>query len=143
MTGSKPILCLDFDGVIHSYASGWQGADFIPDPPVEGAMKFLHDALEFWDVKIYSSRSHQENGIYMMRKWLQYWAKKQLSEFEYNRVFQHYCTVTAYAGEKTGDKDAFPMEKPSAQVSIDDRAITFTGTWPDPQELRNFKPWNK
>jgi hypothetical protein len=32
---TKPILCLDFDGVIHSYSSGWKGADVIPDPPVE------------------------------------------------------------------------------------------------------------
>ena len=28
---SKPILCLDFDGVLHSYTSGWRGAR-IPDP---------------------------------------------------------------------------------------------------------------
>ena len=38
---SKPILCLDFDGVIHSYASGWKGADVIPDAAVPGAMEFL------------------------------------------------------------------------------------------------------
>ncbi len=42
----KPILCLDFDGVIHSYTSGWKGADVIPDPPVEGAMQFIWDATE-------------------------------------------------------------------------------------------------
>jgi len=37
---SKPILLIDFDGVIHSYTSGWQGAGVISDPPVEGAFDF-------------------------------------------------------------------------------------------------------
>ena len=37
----RPILCVDFDGVIHSYTSGWEGIDMIPDPPVEGAIKWL------------------------------------------------------------------------------------------------------
>ena len=37
----------------------------------------------------------------------------------------------------------WPMEKPSAFVTLDDRAITFTGEWPDIDQLRNFKPWNK
>ena len=32
----KPIVVLDFDGVIHSYKSGWKGADVIPDEPVPG-----------------------------------------------------------------------------------------------------------
>jgi len=41
---SKPILCLDFDGVIHSYSSGWKGADVIPDPPVPGAFDFIRRA---------------------------------------------------------------------------------------------------
>ena len=37
----KPIICLDFDGVIHSYTSGWKGAAVIPDPPVPGALEFI------------------------------------------------------------------------------------------------------
>ena len=56
---ASPILCLDFDGVLHSYTSGWKGARVIPDPPVEGAIDFLSRALDDFRVAVYSSRSHQ------------------------------------------------------------------------------------
>ena len=59
---SKPILCLDFDGVCHSYVSGWKGADIISDPPVEGLFEFLREAGKHFSIHIYSSRSHQEGG---------------------------------------------------------------------------------
>lgn len=67
---SKPILCLDFDGVIHSYTSGWKGADVIPDAPVADAMRFIWDATDHFRVAIYSSRSGQRGGIRAMRSWL-------------------------------------------------------------------------
>ena len=46
------------------------------------------------------------------------------------------------------EKHGFPevefcTEKPSAHVSIDDRAITFSGDWPDPVDLLAFQPWYK
>lgn len=66
----KPILCLDFDGVIHSYSSGWQGAAVIPDAPVTGAMRFIWDATDHFRVAIYSSRSGQRGGIKAMQRWL-------------------------------------------------------------------------
>jgi hypothetical protein len=37
----------------------------------------------------------------------------------------------------------FPVDKPSALVTLDDRAICFTGKWPSMNELKNFKPWYK
>ena len=50
----KPILCLDFDGVCHSYISGWQGAGVIPDPPVDGMWEFLETAIGVFEVDIFS-----------------------------------------------------------------------------------------
>lgn len=36
-----PTVSFDFDGVIHSYRSGWKGAAVIPDPPVEGIKEVI------------------------------------------------------------------------------------------------------
>ncbi len=49
----QPILCLDFDGVCHSYTSGWQGATTIPDKPVAGMWKFLEASIQHFMVTIY------------------------------------------------------------------------------------------
>ncbi len=34
-------LLIDFDGVVHSYISGWKGVGNIPDAPVEGIFRDL------------------------------------------------------------------------------------------------------
>lgn len=127
----KPILCLDFDGVIHSYVSGWQGADKIPDPPVPGALQFIVAAMEHFTVAIYSSRSHQPDGIAAMVQWLGYWS-----------VDDTYGMPADFDHGAWGAIQ-WPDHKPSAFVTIDDRALTFNGTWPDLETIRQFKPWNK
>ena len=37
----------------------------------------------------------------------------------------------------------WPLFKPPATVTLDDRALTFTGTWPSIDALLAFRPWNK
>lgn len=124
-----PILCLDFDGVVHSYTSGWKGADVVSDPPVEGVFVFIATMLDAgWEVAIYSSRSHQRGGIIAMRAWL----------YRYSGNMWY----DSPAG-KGMENVTWPDHKPSAMVTIDDRAITFTGQWPSLEELKTFKPWNK
>lgn len=125
----KPILCLDFDGVLHSYSSGWKGADVIPDPPVEGAITFLREAVKHFRVAIFSSRSNQSGGLRAMREWLGYWVLDQ-------RLSDDEDLAWASAIE-------WPTEKPAAFITIDDRALTFDGTWPAIETLLAFKPWNK
>lgn len=129
----KPILCLDFDGVIHSYTSGWKGADVIPDPPVPDALQFMYDALDHFDVSVFSSRSNQDHGIYAMRKWLRQHAISALGE-------GHFSDDPMLGWL---DQIKWPTEKPAAFITIDDRALTFDGTWPSFDTLLAFKPWNK
>ncbi len=125
---SKPILVLDFDGVLHSYESGWRGASIVADKPVPGAAQFLRDVVENFKVAIYSARSHQEGGIKAMRKWIEIVLLEAFGQVE---------------GYKLYDQIDFPDHKPPALVTLDDRAITFDGTFPDPKTLLDFKPWNK
>jgi len=125
----KPILCLDFDGVIHSYKSGWKGARNIPDDPVDGALEFMASRLvDGWDVVVHSSRAQYWGGISAMRAWL----KKHAGNMFYDSP----------AGDGL-ERVRFSRSKPSALITIDDRAVTFTGKWPTNADLWAFKPWNK
>jgi len=127
----KPILCLDFDGVLHSYTSGWKGATTIPDPPVPGAFEFLHNAVREFRVCVFSSRSNQPGGAEAMRQWLGYWSVDEKHGLPHN-------TDLSFLGDIE-----WPTEKPAAFVTIDDRALTFDGTWPSIADLRAFKPWHQ
>lgn len=132
MGDRKPTLCLDFDGVIHSYNSGWQGATKADDPPVEGTLEFLARAMEVFKVAIYSSRSHHEGGIKTMKAYLH----KHFDEFTKHDVGATWRYMSQLS---------FPMFKPAAHLSIDDRALCFTGRWEDfdPLAMANFQPWNR
>lgn len=116
----KPILSLDFDGVIHSYLSGWQGADNAPDVPVPGVKDFILDAMNMFTITVFSSRSHQDGGIEEMRR---------------------YLIEEVGLSEQVVEGIDFPTSKPPALLSIDDRGMQFNGVWPDPGDIINFRPW--
>lgn len=133
-----PILCLDFDGVLHSHVSGWKGPRCIPDPPVPGAMRWLRSLLSEpecvcsmapryldFDVQIYSSRSRYLGGRWAMKRWL----RRQFDEI----------------GEppQCVELIKFPLFKPPAMLTIDDRAFQFGGKFPTVEEMKAFRPWNK
>lgn len=130
----KPILCVDFDGVIHSYTSGWQGEEVVADPPVPGALDWLWAATKVFDVHIYSSRSKSLYGRLAMFTWVVINSAKELGPDHPMAQF---------------DKENYPLrfsaEKPAAFLTIDDRALRFDGDWAafSPADLLNFKPWNK
>lgn len=154
MKSNKPILCLDFDGVIHSYTSGWKGARVIPDSPVEGALEFIIEATKSFEVHIFSSRSNYWRGRSAMQKWLRKHLKALAYEQEQSawldeiwgrgeNSYEPFCTLLREEIDSLITCIKWPTHKPPALVTIDDRAITFTGKWPALSDIKSFKPWNK
>jgi hypothetical protein len=129
----NPTVIVDFDGVVHSYTSGWKGVDVIPDLPVPGAIDWIRahlpvpDALGMSEpyrgpiVQIYSSRSGSFRGRRAMRAW-----------FIKHGLERQYIDDNILK---------FPSKKPPALITIDDRAICFTGVFPTTEEMLAFKPW--
>jgi len=128
-----PIICIDFDGVLHSYVSGWCGPRTIPDHPVPGAIDWLRSLLGTPDpsglgwihkgvqVCIYSSRSRYIFAKRAMKKWL---LKNGLEPEYLERI-------------------KFPTRKPPAHLTIDDRAVCFCGVFPKLEDMKAFVPWYK
>ncbi len=109
----RQTVCLDFDGVIHSYRSGWQGVANIPDPPIHGTADAIAYLRKTYRVVIHSARCSSVEGREAVAAWL---AKHRI---EVDEVCEH---------------------KPPAIVYIDDRAIRFQGNWSDTiSELAQFR----
>lgn len=128
----KPILCLDFDGVIHKYTSGWKGATVISDSATPGFFEWAERAAQHFQLVIYSSRSKEPAAIEAMQFWL------QAERIRWREGGGTHKIEAPLSFE-------FASEKPAAFLTIDDRAITFQGDWSmlEPEALLAFKPWNK
>ncbi|WP_371375440.1 hypothetical protein [Sporomusa aerivorans] len=108
-------VVLDFDGVIHSYTSKWQGVDVIPDPPVAGIKEAIQDIRRQYKVVVVSTRCFQEGGLEAVKAWL------DRHEIAVDDVLAH---------------------KPPAIVYVDDRALTFDGdTKSLLHKIKTFKTW--
>lgn len=158
---SKPILCLDFDGVIHGYDSGWKGAAVIPDGPVPGVGAFLLKAVQHFRVAVFSSRSKHPLGRLAMKRYVRQilWDACLADSPAMHRAWEatqgtpeHWIPWTAYDVRDVADHILkrgieWPWVKPPALITIDDRALTFNGDWssPDyhPDNILAFRPWNK
>ena len=98
---TKKTVVFDFDGVIHSYKSGWQGAGVIPDPVVPGISDAIDDLrIDGYRVVVVSTRCSSPEGL---------------------------MAVTDYLAQNKIIVDDVLAEKPPAICYIDDRAIRFDG----------------
>lgn len=136
---TKPILCLDFDGVIHSYEGGWQDGS-IYGTVTPGFWAWAAEAAASFRLVIYSSRSATPAGREAMQGWLH-------DQWEVSEIMRLAIANPLARKLKPGPMPAFEFasEKPPAFLTIDDRAVTFTGDWSalSPATLRAFKSWTQ
>ncbi len=95
-------ICLDFDGVLHSYRSGWCGAEVIPDPPLHGSREAIARLRKTFRVVVHSARCVSDEGCKAIEAWL------RKHSIEVDEVCRH---------------------KPPAYLYVDDRAVPFRGDW--------------
>lgn len=112
----KPILALDFDGVLNSYKSGFGAADVLPDPPVEGSVEACYEYAEEFSLHVHSARCIDEASVRAVQRYLRDWGYPE--------------------GMRVGRG-----QKPQAKVYIDDRGFQFNGKFPSVDYLVGFKPW--
>ena len=106
-------ICLDFDGVVHSYQTGWKGEDVIPDPPIHKVGIAIKRLRKDYRVVIFSARCRTEAGCVAIETWL------DKHSIEVDEVCRH---------------------KPPAHIYVDDRAVRFSGDWEDTiSQIHNFK----
>lgn len=116
---AKKTVIFDFDGVIHSYTSGWKGIDVIPDEPVSGIREVIDELRNEhgYEVVIVSTRCAETCGIVAIHEWLH----------------KHGIVV-----------DRVQAEKPPALVVVDDRCICFDGTTRGlVEKIKNFRPYRE
>lgn len=118
----RELIAVDFDGVIHSHVSGWQGPTVIPDAPTPGAFQWLEGISEHYDITIHTRRASDQGGITAVYRWL---VERGLPR-----------SVLAQL--------AITDRKPDARVFVDDRAYRFDGSnWPSAQTLALAEPWHR
>lgn len=96
-------IAIDFDGVLHSYKSGWIAADILEEP-LDGALDFCNWLIENkFKIVIFSCRAGQPIGWAAIHDWLE------------KHRFPPSIEVT--------------HKKPEALLYIDDRGMRFDGNF--------------
>jgi hypothetical protein len=121
MAVNQKVVYVDFDGVLNSYQTPFDGLN-LPDPPIPGALEWLEELTENFRVFIYTTRMLDPGAEHAIVRWL-----------NDNGLPMHVV-----------DRLGFTALKRGAHVYIDDRVIPYRGgQHPSVEEIANFKPWTK
>ncbi len=112
---SNKTIVFDFDGVIHSYTSGWHGVDVIPDEPCEEVVAAIRKLRKAgYEVVVVSTRCADPRGMKAVQEYLK----------------RHGIKV-----------DNVCATKPPALVYVDDRAVCYRPGIDLVKRIVEFRPW--
>lgn len=116
-------ICIDFDGVLSDYSSGYQGEDIFGDmiKGADSATQILKE--KGWTVIIYTTRPVTD----ALKKWL-----------EDNKISYDYINENP---DQPKDSEG---SKLMADIYLDDRGMRFNGDWDwTIRDIASFIPWEK
>ena len=127
----KQRILIAFDGVLHSYSSGWKGAATVPDMPNPQAIEFLRSLLEHpeMEVVIWTSRALESN-------------QEEGSALSGAEAIQRWLNLHGMSWEEIG-QIVITAEKLPAHMMIDYRAFAFEGNFPSIESIEDFQPWHQ
>lgn len=152
----KELITLDFDGVLHAYTTPFTTADKVEDGAVPGAIKWLLEALDEYDIAVFSARSSQPGGIPAMRQWLKreliLWlsgstkvkdiiARAYLANYQPKTSDSHYEMCVWADG--IVNRIQWPITKIPSKLYIDDNAHRFEGKFPKLSAIKDMNSWVK
>lgn len=117
---SEKNIALDFDSVIHSYTTPFSGRDYIPDPPVRGAIEGVKKLYESgYTIHICSARAATKSATKAIWEWLK--------RYEIDIYIENVSNI-----------------KPCCKLFLDDKCVTFNGNWGDAlYDIEMFVPWQE
>jgi len=130
-SSSSLTVVFDFDGVIHSYTSGWKGASVVSDDPVPGICSLMTDLIGAgYKIAIVSSRCVENGGRYAIVEWLRRW---EFPEEAFTDVSAVKVPGVVYLDDRgmTVDRDFIRRV-----ADAEGRSSLIT-------EIKNFVPWNR
>jgi len=120
MATAKRTVCIDVDGTLLEY-DGFRGEEVLgkPLPSAAEATKQLKE--DGWTIIIFTTRGNTD----FIANYLK----------EHDIVFDH-------INENPNNPKGSNMGKPIAEVYVDDRGLTFTGSWEGmANKINNFVSW--
>ncbi len=125
---NRLIVAADFNGVVHDHRESQKGFCEPGSPEIPGAVQWLKDLSEEFDVFLVSASFERSQYITAAKAWLAArgvptpWMAPML-------VGRSRITLTPF--------------KPPCLMFVDDRGFHFRGEFPTIAEIKSFKPWNR